>query len=222
MEEQALILQKRQFNAIIIAGIAIAVLFYPVVGSLLLFKSIYPVWRVILSRVIIWTSVPLVYQYAVKIEGREFFIWKETKRNIYFYIAVIAVLFVLIFGAQIISSIPRRFGFDDNLKVLKDWNKLLKQNMVLLVFVCLTAGITEELLLRAYIFPRLSLIFKSGYLPVLISSLLFSLMHLGYGNLSECIFTFLFGLICAVCYQKYRNIKVLIIFHFLYDLLIFI
>src|ERR1700744_6077324 len=162
MEEQALILQKRQFNAIIIAGIAIAVLFYPVVGSLLLFKSIYPVWRVILSRVIIWASVPLVYQYAVKIEGRDFFIWKETKRNIYFYIAVIAVLFVLIFGAQIISSIPQRFGFDDNLKVLKDWNKLLKQNMVLLVFVCLTAGITEELLFRAYIFPRLSLIFKSG------------------------------------------------------------
>jgi len=44
-------------------------------------------------------------------------------------------------------------------------------------------------------------------------------MHLGYKTLSEVIFSFLIGVVMAYHYQKYRNIKVVIIVHFLVDLI---
>ncbi|HTD97904.1 MAG TPA: CPBP family intramembrane glutamic endopeptidase [Mucilaginibacter sp.] len=223
MDEQVLILPKRRYGTlIIIAGIAIAILFYPVVGTLVLNKKMDPVFRIFISRLIIWATLPLVYRYAVKVEQRDFLLWKETTRRTYFYIAAVAVLFLLIFGAQIIASVPRYLGFHDNVVVLKYWNDMLRHHLFLFVFTCFTAGVTEELLIRGYVLPRLSLLFKSGYQPVIISSLLFSLLHIGYRNLGECIFTFVFGIICAVCYQKYRNIKLLMLFHFLYDLIILV
>jgi membrane protease YdiL (CAAX protease family) len=104
---------------------------------------------------------------------------------------------------------------------MKYWHGIIKSNRPLLFFTCLTAGFTEELQMRAYVLPRLSLLFKSEYWPVVISALIFSFLHLGYWNLSECIFTFVFGFICAMFYKKYQNIQVLIILHFLYDLLAF-
>ncbi|MGZ3752533.1 MAG: CPBP family intramembrane glutamic endopeptidase [Mucilaginibacter sp.] len=213
-------LQKRQYNTIIIAGVAIAVLFYPVFGTLVLSKSLLPVVRVFLSRIVIWATLPLVYQYAVKVEGRPFFLWKEKRQNIGFYIAAIIILFVLAYFAIFISAIPARLGFHDDYTAMKYWHKILASHIVLRVFVCITAGITEELLLRVYVLPRICLLFKSSYMPIIITSFLFSLMHLSYGNLAECIFTFVFGLICALCYYKYRNIKVLMIFHALYDLVV--
>ncbi|MDB5135589.1 MAG: amino terminal protease self-immunity, partial [Mucilaginibacter sp.] len=203
-----------------IAGIAIALLFYPIMGTLVLSKSMNPLWRIFLSRIIIWGTLPLLYKYALKVEGRPFFLWPEKKQNIFFYVVAIVALFALIYVAHVISSIPTRLGFHDNYTMLKYWKSILKQNKAMLVFVGITAGITEELLLRAYVLPRLSLLFKTGYWPVIISSLLFSLLHLSYGSLTECIFTFLFGAVSALCYQKYQNIKVLMVFHAAYDLLV--
>jgi membrane protease YdiL (CAAX protease family) len=217
---RALVLQKRQYNTIIIAGIAIALLFDAVVSNLVITKNMDLLWRVFFSRIIIWGTLPLLYQYAHNVEDRPFLLWKEKKQNIYVYIAAIGVLFAFSTIALSISSIPRRLGFHDNYTVLKHWDILLKQNKPMLVFVCLTAGVTEELLIRGYVYPRLCLLFKSGYIPVIVSALMFSYWHLGYENLGECIFTFLFGLTSALCYQKYRNIKILMIFHFLYDLMV--
>jgi hypothetical protein len=69
--------------------------------------------------------------------------------------------------------------------------------------------------------PRLSLLFVNRHLPVVISALLFSFVHLGYKNLAQLIFTFLFGLAFGYHYQKFRNIQVLIVVHFLWDLMAF-
>jgi len=52
---------------------------------------------------------------------------------------------------------------------------------------------------------------------VIISSLLFGLAHYSYGNWSQIINAVLIGLIFGFHYQKYRNIKILIICHFLID-----
>lgn len=222
IDSQALLLQRRQYNAIILAGISIAVLLYPILSVLFLSKGVAPIFRVIISRLFIWATLPILNQYAVKVEGRKFLLWEEKKQKFVFYIAAIAVLFVSAFFAHAISLIPWRLGFHDNYTMLKFWDTLLKQNKPLLVFVGFTADITEELIMRGYVLPRLAMLFKSSWVPVVISSILFSLLHLSYWNLGESIFTFLFGLICALCYQKYRNIKVLMIFHFLYDLIIFV
>jgi uncharacterized protein len=214
------LITKRQYNTIILTGIGIAILFYPVVEDLIYLKSVSPLVRWFFSRLLMWTTLPLLYQYGLKVENRSFLIWKEKAGSIYFYIAVIAVLMSLTMFANGISYIPSRLGFHDNYKILRYYDNLLRQNKGMALFTCITAGTTEELVIRGYVYPRLCLFFKSVNIPVVISSLIFSLMHLGYGCLSECIFTFLFGVMCAVCYQKYRNIKVLIIFHFLYDLLV--
>jgi hypothetical protein len=96
---------------------------------------------------------------------------------------------------------------------------VMDQYPALLVFTVFTAGVTEEFIFRGYMIPRLSLRFTNKHLPVIISALLFSFMHLGYKSVAELIFTFLFGLIFGYHYQKYRNIQVLVIVHFLWDLM---
>ncbi|SRR5258708_4490812 len=219
---EAFVLQKRQYNTIIISGIAIAVLFHQVAGIFVTTRGMMPVLRLLFSDTLAWATLPLLYLYATKVEGRDFFLWKEKARTVWFYIAAIVVLFVLTFCSRFIASIPRLLGFHDDYTVMKYWHTILKNDKPMLVFTCLTAGFTEELLMRAYVLPRLYLLFRSGYLPIIISALIFSLLHLGYGNLSECIFTFVFGLICALFYKKFQSIQVLIIFHFLYDLFAFL
>jgi membrane protease YdiL (CAAX protease family) len=219
-DARMLLLQKRQYNTIIITGIAIAVLFHPVVVTLALTKSMPLVFRVIFSEIITWGTLPLLYLYALRVEDRPFLLWKESSRSFWFYVASIAILFVLTSCANIISDVPRRLGYHDDYTIMKYYHELWKTNTSLLVLVCVTAGFTEELLIRAYILPRLFMLFKNSYLPILVSAVIFSLLHLGYRNLSECIFTFLFGLICALFYKKYQNIQILIIFHFLYDLFV--
>jgi membrane protease YdiL (CAAX protease family) len=211
-------IQKRQYNTIILAGVCIAVLFHQVAGTYVIVRSLPPVFRLLTSDLLMWSTLPLLYYYAKKVEGRDFFLWKEKAQNLWFYVAAITVLYILTFCGGFIASIPRRLGYHDNYTVIKYWHAIIKNDKPLLFFTCLTAGFTEELQMRAYVLPRLSLLFKPGYWPVVISALIFSFLHLGYWNLSECIFTFVFGLICALFYKKYQNIQVLIILHFLYDL----
>ena len=219
IEEQSPVLLKRQYNTIILAGIGIAILFYPVVSYLVYSKSMLPLMRFFISRVAMWVTLPLLYQYAHKVEDRPFLIWKEQPKSIYFYVASIALLSLMSFYANRISTIPELLGFHDDYRSIRYWNKLLKENMPMNVLACVTAGVTEELINRGYIYPRLCLLFKSPILPLFISSLFFSLMHMGYDNLGEYIFTFIFGLCCALFYRRFRNIQTLIIFHFIYDMI---
>src|SRR5580704_90220 len=100
MDEQALSLQRRQYNTIILAGIAIAVLFSPIVDTLLFLKNFLPLWRLIISTTVTWITLPVLYQYAVKVEDRPFLLWEEQKFNISFFLISIVVLFLLTFCAQ--------------------------------------------------------------------------------------------------------------------------
>jgi len=89
----------------------------------------------------------------------------------------------------------------------------------LLVFTALTAGVTEELVFRGYLQPRLELLFKNPYWAIVISSLIFGLAHIMYGTVKNVIDPFFIGLGLAIYYWRYRNIKVAMVFHFLWDLL---
>jgi membrane protease YdiL (CAAX protease family) len=84
----------------------------------------------------------------------------------------------------------------------------------------ITAGITEELMLRAYLIPRLQLLFKNDYIPVIVSSVLFGFLHFGYGTALNIVGPMVIGLIFGFHYVRYRNIKILIIVHFLWDYLL--
>jgi hypothetical protein len=88
---------------------------------------------------------------------------------------------------------------------------------MLLLFTCLTAGITEELIFRGYLLPRLEILFKNKWAAIIISALLFGLAHGGYGDLSKMLVPFIIGFIFAFYYTRYRSLTVLIICHFLID-----
>ena len=111
---QDLTIQKRQYNTIILAGICIAVLFHQVAGAYIIVKSLPPVWRLLSSDLVMWSTLPLLYYYAKKVEGRDFFLWKEKARNLWFYIAAIIVLYIMVSCGNLIASIPRRLGYHDN------------------------------------------------------------------------------------------------------------
>ena len=61
----------------------------------------------------------------------------------------------------------------------------------------LITGFTEELAIRGYLLPRLELIFNNSWTAILISSVLFGLLHFGYGTIINVIGPFFIGLVFA-------------------------
>jgi len=150
-------------------------------------------------------------------------LWQETKRKWYFYpLSVIAVFS----GAVVVAiSIPVIFNFlglpikQDSMESAVNFYCADK---LLLVFACLTAGVVEEFIFRGYLMPRLEIIFKHGWLVVILSSLLFGIAHISSLSLVGVIVPVLIGCVFSFHYYKYRNLLVLIIAHFLIDFASFI
>jgi hypothetical protein len=203
-----------------ITGIAIAFLFSLLLPLLIRGMSIGYPDKIFYSRFVYWADVLILIGYSCRIERQPLLIWKEKNSDFGFFIVSIVVLYLLNIACGIVSSIPSFFGWHENNEILKRIALMMKDRPLFLVFTALTAGVTEEVIFRGYMLTRLSLLFKNRYvLPVIISSLLFSVLHHGYKSLREYIFTFLIGVVFCVYYQKYRNIKVLIVVHFLIDMI---
>lgn len=175
--------------------------------------------KIFYSRFIYWTDVLMLIFYSNKIEHQPLLIWKETNIDFGLFIVSVVLLYLLNIACGIVSSVPRFFGWHENNEMIKRVALVMKDKPLLLVFTALTAGVTEELIFRGYILTRLALLFENKYAPVIISSILFSSLHYGYKSFRECIFTFLIGVVFSIYYQKYRNIKVLIVVHFLIDII---
>ena len=97
-----------------------------------------------------------------------------------------------------------------------------QQDKLLMVFACLTAGVVEELLFRAYLMPRIEVFFKSGWIVVLLSSLIFGFAHMSGMSVVGIIVPILIGGLFSLHYYLYRNIASLVIVHFLIDFASFI
>ena len=110
------------------------------------------------------------------------------------------------------------FGIQSNSKIEQQLYDILCANKGLLIFTCLTAGVTEELLFRGYLLPRIKALTNSNVSAVLISAFLFGIAHYGYGDINRVLFPFIIGIIFGSFYLKYRNISILIICHFAMDL----
>lgn len=173
-----------------------------------------------LSRFTIWISLLLLFLYSFKIEKGPFLFWKETKYSFSSFAKALFITFLKLFVAVYVVSLLiilfKITGGEST--VLNKVLTLFKKSYLLLFFTCVTAGITEELIFRGYLLPRLDVIFKNKYLAIIISSILFGFLHIGYGTLLNVIGPIVIGLVFAVQYEKYRNIKTLIVCHFLWDL----
>lgn len=215
------LLASRQRAVVIIAGIGLAWLFYPILSMMVLPWITNEVVKLYVSRLIIWLMLPAIYYYSGYVEGRPFLPWAGDKQGPVFYVWAIPALFVLILIAGAIAAIPYRlFGLRDDFKVINHLHAVLKAHPILGFTMAFTAGVTEEVAFRGYVMPRLALLVKGKFWPVLISALLFAALHLTYHNFTELIFTTLFGIVVGWFYLQFRNLGVLVICHFAYDLII--
>ncbi|GAB2706543.1 hypothetical protein GCM10027037_35920 [Mucilaginibacter koreensis] len=180
-------------------------------------------WHILFySRFIFWVAVALLLAYA-KLSKQRFLPWREEAKSVRFYLVSVIVLYLLVIVAGMISAIPALLGWQkDNTALMQVMIKLMSHSTWLLLFGCITAGVTEELLFRGFMLPRLQVALNSKWSAILISSLAFAALHYQYHSWREIIGPFFIGLIFAVHYQKYRNIKTVIFVHIMVDLIAFI
>ena len=170
------------------------------------------------SRLLIWGSLGFVFYYTRFIEQQPLLLWKESKNNVLFYfLSVLAVLGAVYFGSGIIGGILFAITHSKGSIKLFEMVQFFKHNIPFLLFTAATAGVVEELIFRGYLQPRLEIVFKNSWAAIIVSALLFGLLHITYGTLSNVVIPIFIGLVFAWYYKKYRNIKVLIACHFLID-----
>src|SRR5450432_433530 len=173
-----------------------------------------------ISRLLYWVGLALVWLYSVKVEKQNILIWKDRPYKFLLYVvSIISIFIVLNVGLALIRNLYSQTHFSQTSDKITGLADIFRQSEFLLVFTALTAGITEEIIFRGYLQPRLQIMFRTPFLGILISSVLFGLLHYGYGTAINMITTFFIGFVFAFYYWQFRNIKVLIIFHFLWDLL---
>jgi membrane protease YdiL (CAAX protease family) len=174
-----------------------------------------------ISRLAIWFCLFLIYMYSVFIEKQNFLLWKEKKYSLQFYVkSIAATMGTLVFVMLVVSLMFKLTGSAIESEKMDKILKFFNNNLPLILFTSITAGVTEELFFRGYLIPRLEILFKNTYLAILISSILFGLIHYSYGTLIQIVAPFFIGLILALHYQQYRNITIIILCHFLWDLLV--
>jgi uncharacterized protein len=170
------------------------------------------------SRIAIWLVLLITFFYSLLVEKNSFLIKKEKPYPFLFYIgAVITLYFICVIGGGILNLSVRILAHEKISDKLLGMRSIFKDNYLLMFFTCLTAGVVEELLMRGYIQSRLEKIYKNPVFGILISAILFGILHSTYGTLGQVIVPFFIGLVFAIFYKKYSNIKILILCHFMYD-----
>ena len=172
------------------------------------------------TRIYFWLVVAAMAFYALKAEKQTFLLYEEKK---YLFGKALSMAFimvvVIIFGMAVLNFILKSFGLSQEpSQETKAIYSLFKDNYLLLIFTCITAGVTEELLFRGYLHTRLEKLFGNAGVGILISATVFGIMHVSWNNIFQIIGTFWMGLVLAFFYYKYRNIKILILLHIFYDL----
>jgi len=219
---KAIDVDARRLHALMITGIVLPILLYPFLSMLIIPTGIDPSLRLFISRLLIWATVGIMFLYARYGEVQNFFLWDEKQYNAGFYIKAIIGVYLLCFAAGYVASIPRLLGLHEDNTILVKTLMALKKYPALMYFGAITAGITEEFIFRGYILSRLSALIKNKHIAVVLSALLFAFIHIGYKTYHELLFAFLIGLVSGYYYQKYRNIKVIIVVHFLIDIIAFV
>ena len=175
----------------------------------------------LISRFSQWIAFVLLFLFAIKIEKRPFLLWKEKEYSVLDTLKAIGkTMLLLVIGMLVIGIVIKFLNANVKSTLLDKTIHVLQDNFVFLLFTCITAGIVEEFIFRGYMFPRLEIILKSNRLAILISSFIFGIMHYSYGTLTQTLGPMVFGVILALQYQKYKSIKIVIISHFLWDLVV--
>lgn len=177
-------------------------------------------WLFFQTRILIWASLILLYFYATRVEKQPFLLWPEQRYKPLFYAgSIFAGLVIIAIGSVILRLIVTMLHHDEVSRKLMQYIGLFRHSIPLLIFTALTAGVTEELIFRGYIQPRLEKAFNSPIIAIVITAFLFGVLHSPYGTLFQFLNPLFIGALFSVFYWKYRNIKILMLCHFLIDVL---
>lgn len=166
----------------------------------------------------LWVILGLLALYVVKIEKYPFLVWNEQSYSLAFYLKSIFKIMFLSFICSLIIGISLKFiGYNNKSDVANKLIHVLQKDRLLVLFVSLTAGITEELICRGYLLTRLEMLINKPAVSIIVSAVFFGILHISYGTIAQVLLPFCLGLLYATHYYKYRNIKVIIACHFLWD-----
>jgi len=171
---------------------------------------------VFVTRITLWLCVAAICWYAIRKENQPVLLWTEQPHSLQFYIiSVFATLFVIYAGTVVVATLVSIYQpiNKTSIKVIQ----LRQLNLPLKIFGIFTAAVAEELIMRGYLLPRFQLFFKSKHLPVLITAFIFGLCHFGYGTVINMVIPAWIGVVFGYHYERYRNIKILMIAHFIID-----
>lgn len=190
---------------------------FPVVSFFTGIKG-FSAYSFFLSRIILWIILIIILLYSFFIEKGPFLLKKEKEYPAAFYGKAVSCLYLIcVAGAAFLNFLLHIVAYEETSDKLIQFSSVLKNNYFLIIFTCFTAGIMEELLMRGYIQPRLEKIYNSPHTGIIGSALLFGILHSTYGIIGQVMVTSFIGIIFAMFYKLYSNIKVLILCHFLID-----
>lgn len=171
-----------------------------------------------LSRIVLWIILIIVFLYSIFIEKNTFLQKEQKKYSAAFYIkAVLSLYFICLIGGGILNAVILFFIQEKISGKLLNLVTFFRNNYFLVIFTCLTAAIVEEFLMRGYIQTRIEKIYNNPTIGIIISSVLFGILHSTYGTIGQVLGPFFIGIVFAVFYKRYSNIKILIICHFMID-----
>ncbi|MDR6157163.1 membrane protease YdiL (CAAX protease family) [Chryseobacterium sp. SLBN-27] len=203
------------FTFILLAGVMLYVL--PVMNTISETQNI-TAEKFFYSRVILWIVLLLIFFYSLFTEKGPFLFYIEKKYPFLFYAKAVIVLYLICCVGATVLNVLIQTAVNENLSPkLAQLQSLFRNNYFLIIFTCLSAGVVEELLMRGYIQSRVEKIYGNQYFGIFVSAILFGILHSTYGTLSQVLIPLFIGIVFAMFYKLYSNIKILIICHFMYD-----
>jgi len=170
------------------------------------------------SRAALWMVLLTVFLYSLFIEKQPFLLWKDKAYSFGFYLKKVITLYLICaVGGAFLNFLIKLSTQEDTSGKLVQLSHIFRNNYELIIFTCLTAGVVEEFLMRGYIQPRIEKIYTNRYAGIIVSAGLFGILHSTYGTVGQVAVPCFIGIVFAVFYKTYSNIKILIICHFMYD-----
>jgi membrane protease YdiL (CAAX protease family) len=136
----------------------------------------------------------------------------KLKTTFIFSVLGLLSIFAILFILGVLSIV---LGFNDQQKITE---KVADLPISILVFAVIVAPISEELFFRAFLVKKISSIINP-WAGILISSVLFGLVHFSYGSIMEIAGAFVIGAILAVVFYKSKSITPCLSIHIFYNLL---
>ncbi|MBN2040118.1 MAG: CPBP family intramembrane metalloprotease [Spirochaetes bacterium] len=145
---------------------------------------------------------------------------KNLKKQVLYGIVLLIIILVLIIALTLIFGVLKN-KFNMNISSIwyfpvPKWHPLAV--FLYVFYLSFTAGIYEEIIYRGIVIRQLRFATSNKFLLIFGSAVLFTLIHWSMG-LSTWIEAFVYGILWAFLFLKYRSLIPIMTAHFLYDFL---